>query len=140
VPEIPGHPAEAPLSALPARPALGILADDRVCLWCNDSFEPRRSGGKQQAFCRPACRRAFDVAGRRWVAEAIAAGVLTVDALKSGPASTRALGAAVASAAPVSEAAPQRPVRVAERAESGDARQRNFEQLLARTIVARRRG
>src|SRR5690242_9255101 len=86
VPEIPGHPAEAPLSALPARPALGILADDRVCLWCNDSFEPRRSGGKQQAFCRPACRRAFDVAGRRWVAEAIAAGVLTVDALKSGPA------------------------------------------------------
>ena len=74
------------------------------------------------------------------MAEAIAAGMLTVDALKSGPASTRALGAAVTTAAPVSEAAPQRPMRVWHSAEGGDAHQRDFENLLARTIAMRRRG
>jgi hypothetical protein len=43
-----------------------------VCLWCGNGFTPRRDGGKRQVFCCPACRRAFDAAGRRWVAEAIA--------------------------------------------------------------------
>jgi hypothetical protein len=65
--------------------------DDRVCLWCRKPFTPRRDGGKPQVFCRPACRRDFDTAGRRWVAEALATGMLTVDALKNGPAATRAL-------------------------------------------------
>jgi hypothetical protein len=64
------------------------------CLWCNRVFTPRATGGKGQRFCRPACRRAFDAAGRRWVAEAIAAGMLTVGALRSGAAATRALAGA----------------------------------------------
>ena len=42
-------------------------------------------------FCRPACRRAFDTAGRRCVAQAIASGVLTVGALRDASAATRAL-------------------------------------------------
>jgi len=91
-------------------------------------------------FCRSVCRRGFDAAGRRWVAEAIATGVLTVRELKNGPTPTRALVPATASPAMVGEAAPQRPVRVALGAESGNAHQRAFEELLARTITARRRG
>ena len=71
----------------------------RVCLWCSNSFEPRRSGGKQQMFCLPACRREFDVAARRWVAAAIATGVLTVDVLRNGRAPTRALVVATPSPA-----------------------------------------
>jgi hypothetical protein len=62
-----------------------------VCLWCGKGFTPRHDGGKRQVFCRPVCRRAFDAAGRRWVAEAIATGTLSLDALRDGPAATRAL-------------------------------------------------
>jgi hypothetical protein len=47
-----------------------------ACLWCDDPFEQRADGGKAQRFCRPACRRAFEAASRRLVAEAIAGGVL----------------------------------------------------------------
>jgi hypothetical protein len=64
------------------------------CLWCGHAFTPRATGGKAQRFCRPGCRRAFDAAGRRWVAEAIDGGMLTVDALRSGAAATRALAGA----------------------------------------------
>jgi hypothetical protein len=39
----------------------------------------------------PPCRRAFETAGRRFVAEAIASGTLTVDALKKCSAATPAL-------------------------------------------------
>jgi hypothetical protein len=63
----------------------------RFCPWCEKGFTPRSDGGKPQLFCRPACRRHFDAAGRRWVAEAIATGVLPLDALRSGAAATRAL-------------------------------------------------
>jgi hypothetical protein len=62
-----------------------------ICVWCGRAFAPRRDGGKRQVFCRPVCRRAFDAAGRRWVADAIASGMLTVDGLRNGPATTRAL-------------------------------------------------
>jgi hypothetical protein len=62
-----------------------------TCPWCNRPFTPRRDGGKAQRFCRPACRRAYDAAGRRWVAEAIAGGMLTLGALRNGAAATRAL-------------------------------------------------
>jgi hypothetical protein len=72
-----------------------------VCLWCGKGFTPRRHGGKRQVFCRPACRRDFDAAGRRWVAEAIATGALTVDALRNGAAATRALLSGAISPAPV---------------------------------------
>ena len=71
-------------------------------------FVRRRDGGKRQLFCHSVCRRDFDAAGRRWVAEAIATGVLTVDALKNGAVATRALAPASISPAPKIEARPQR--------------------------------
>jgi hypothetical protein len=64
---------------------------NRICMWCGNRFRPRGDGGKPQVFCRPACRRAFDAAGRRWVAEAVAGGTLTLDSLRNGAAATRAL-------------------------------------------------
>ena len=71
----------------------------RVCLWCCKYFKTRCDGGKRQVFCCPACRREHDAAGRRWVAQAIATGTLTVDELKNGPAATRALLPSVISSA-----------------------------------------
>lgn len=76
---------------------------DGACLWCGRGFTPRVDGGKRQVFCREACRRAFDAAGRQWVAEAIAGGMLTVDALRNGAAATRALPSAAISPPPVSQ-------------------------------------
>jgi hypothetical protein len=67
------------------------MTEAALCAWCGRAFAPRATGGKPQVFCRRACRRAFDASGRRWVAEAIAAGTLTVDALRNGYAATRAL-------------------------------------------------
>jgi hypothetical protein len=64
------------------------------CLWCGASFVPRTDGGREQQYCRPACRRALDAAGRRYIAEGLASGAVTLDDLKSGPAATRALLAA----------------------------------------------
>ena len=110
-----------------------------VCCWCGKEFAPRRDGGKRQVFCRPACRRAFDGAGRRWVAEAIGAGVLTVDALKIGPAATRALVPAATSPVPVAEAAPQDLAFVTPRVDSSYTLQRDLEILMAQAIAMRRR-
>jgi len=62
------------------------------CLWCGRAFTPRTTGGKAQRFCRPACRRNLDAAGRRWVAEALAAGNLTIPDLRNAPGTTCALG------------------------------------------------
>ena len=70
-------------------------------------------------FCRSACRRAFDAAGRRWVAEAIAGGMLTVDAPRNGAAATRALLPGAVSPAPVHE--PQKPAPVAPAEQRGEA-------------------
>ncbi len=64
-----------------------------TCKWCGRPFAPRGSGGKPQHFCQPACRRALDAAGRRWIAAALADGRLTIDALRNGLAATRALPA-----------------------------------------------
>jgi hypothetical protein len=61
------------------------------CLWCGRRFMPRASGGKPQSFCRPACRRALDARGRRWIAAALADGRLTIGDLRNGRAATRAL-------------------------------------------------
>ena len=73
--------------------AFQMRSHQRSCasLWCGEYFEPRRDGGKAQRFCRETCRRSFDAAGRRWIAGAIATGMLTVDTLRNGPAATRAL-------------------------------------------------
>ena len=57
-------------------------ANERVtaaCTWCRRYFKPRIDGGRAQRFCRPACRRAFEAASRRFVAEAISSGALTLD-------------------------------------------------------------
>ena len=78
-------------------------ANSQLCFWCGKGFMPRRDGGKRQVFCREACRRSFEAAGRRWVAEAIATGTLSVDALRNGTAATRALLPGAISSAPISE-------------------------------------
>ena len=70
------------------------------CTWCGRAFTPRTTGGKLQTFCRTGCRRAFDTAGRKYVAEAIADGVLTPETLRNGTATTRALALEAVSPAP----------------------------------------
>jgi hypothetical protein len=80
---------------------VGNMTDAASCAWCGRAFMPRTTGGKRQVFCRPACRRSFDAAGRRWVAEAIAAGTLNLDELRNCAAGTRALLPAPISPAPI---------------------------------------
>jgi hypothetical protein len=111
----------------------------RVCLWCGGRFDPRRDGGKPRVFCRPDCRRIFDAAARRWVAEAIATGLLTLDALKNGPTATRALVPTAVSSPHADEAARQSPAPVAPRADSRYAHQQDLERLMAKAIAMRRR-
>jgi hypothetical protein len=62
------------------------------CLWCGRAFTPRATGGKRQRFCRPACRRALDAAGRRYIEVALVAGTLTIPELRNASRTTRALG------------------------------------------------
>jgi hypothetical protein len=100
-----------------------------TCLWCARVFTPRRDGGKVQRFCREACRRSFDAAGRRWVAKAIASGTLTLDELRNGPAATRALLQGAISPAPIHPADKPAPVAPAERPGEGD-------ELLADLLIA----
>ena len=89
-------------------------APGSICGWCGKGFAPRRDGGKRQVFCRPAWRRAFDAAGRRWVAEMIAAGVLTVAALRNGAAATRGLVPGASSARAGTRASKPAPLAPAE--------------------------
>jgi hypothetical protein len=93
-----------------------------VCLWCGKGFTPRCDGGKRQVFCRPTCRRAFDAAGRRWVSEAIASGMLSVDALRNGPGATRALFAGVISPGRIDE--PRKPIPPTPAERPGEAEER----------------
>jgi hypothetical protein len=37
------------------------------CAGCEETFDPRRDGGKGQRFCSTEHRRAFDRAGRAWL-------------------------------------------------------------------------
>jgi hypothetical protein len=131
--------AEADRSGRLAAFEMTAQPGDRACLWCGRGFAPRSDGGKRQLFCRPACRRGFDAAGRRWVAEAIATGVLAVDALRNGPATTRALVRAPTSPTPVGDVPSQHPTSVASRVANSYRRQRDFELLMAKAIATRRR-
>jgi hypothetical protein len=115
------------------------LAISTACLWCRRCFMPRRNGGKPQVFCRPVCRRAFDAAGRQWVANAIATGMLSADLLRNSFAATRALLPVAASPAPVREAQPEHPTPVAPRAASDYTRQHDLERLMAQAVAMRRR-
>ena len=53
-----------------------------TCLWCQHQFQLRR-GGSRKRFCSAAHRSAFWSAARRWTDHAIAAGVLSLDQLRS---------------------------------------------------------
>jgi hypothetical protein len=70
---------------------LGSAAEPMTCAWCGRPFTPRTTGGHAQRFCSQSCRRAYDAAGRRFVAEAIACGLLSLDQIRKGAAATRAL-------------------------------------------------
>ena len=96
-------PARLIGAALLRLPPMTKQPNGHVCLWCGNGFTPRRDGGKPQVYCREACRRSLDAAGRRWVAEAIASGMLTVDALRNGPGVTRALLPGAISPPPIDE-------------------------------------
>jgi hypothetical protein len=54
-----------------------------VCPWCTTEFKPRR-GGSAQRFCSGRCRTACWSALRRWGERAVAAGVLSIDAVRNG--------------------------------------------------------
>ena len=87
-----GIPAGRQVAGRPGSKASALMteASDR-CLWCGSRFEPRNDGGKAQRFCRPACRRALDAAGRRWIAGALASGALSSGDVRNGSLTTRAL-------------------------------------------------
>ena len=76
------------------------------CAWCDGAFQPRATGGRRQRFCGDRCRRALDRAGRRWIADALDGGMLTVADLKSGPAATRTLLPAASSPSAAPEGPP----------------------------------
>ncbi len=59
-----------------------------LCLWCEQPFKCRASGGKAQRFCSPEHRTAFHRAARRWAVGAVEAGIVTVDCLKNPASAT----------------------------------------------------
>ena len=62
-----------------------------VCLWCEQPFKRRASGGKVQRFCSPEHRKAFHRAARQWAVGAVEAGIVTVDCLKNPSSATYTL-------------------------------------------------
>ena len=69
-----------------ARPGAGVgtgFVSDPRCLWCSRAFRPRR-GGSPQRFCSSAHRAVFHSAARRFAEGAVAAGIVTLDAIKNG--------------------------------------------------------
>ena len=93
---------------------------------------------RPQRPCLPLVREAVRSLPR-WVAEAIATGLLTLDALKNGPTATRALVPTAVSSPHADEAARQSPAPVAPRADSRSAHQQDLERLMAKAIAMRRR-
>ena len=67
----------------------------KPCLWCEQPFECRASGGKAQRFCSPEHRKAFHRAARQWAVGAVEAGVVTVDCLKNPSPATYTLAGGV---------------------------------------------
>ena len=72
-----------------------------ACAWCDRPFTPRHTGGHDQRFCRQSCRRALHSVVRRWVLAELAAGRLSLDAIKSGLPATRALITGTVSPSPL---------------------------------------
>jgi len=74
-----------------------------LCAWCGRRFGARQTGGHDQRFCRPFCRHALHATVRRWALAEVAAGRLSLAAIKTGLPATRALATGVISAAPAPE-------------------------------------
>ncbi len=55
------------------------------CLWCNEPYRYRSTGGRAQRFCSSDCRVEFFSAARQWAIEAIERGELTVDQIRNAP-------------------------------------------------------
>jgi hypothetical protein len=72
----------------------------RGCAWCGTRFRARATGGREQCFCRPACRRDFHSAARSWALAELQAGRVTVGQLRGGPTPTRTLAAGREGATP----------------------------------------
>jgi hypothetical protein len=68
-----------------------VMTRSISCAWCGRPFRTRQSGGLAQRFCRPACRRNFHAAVRRWGLDVIGSGALTIADIQNGPPTTRAL-------------------------------------------------
>jgi hypothetical protein len=87
------HDARRPVAGRAgSKASAGLMTEaGGCCLWCGSRFERRNDGGKAQRFSRPACRRALDPAGRRWILAALASGALSVGDLRNGSLTTRAL-------------------------------------------------
>jgi hypothetical protein len=60
------------------------------CRWCGADFAPRR-GGSPQTFCCAACRHGYHKAARLQCEREIAAGRLTVEAIRNGAAAAYTL-------------------------------------------------
>jgi hypothetical protein len=93
-----------------------------VCLWCGQTFAPRGTGGREQHFCRRSCRRELDAAARRFVADALGLGLLTVADLKRGPAATRALAGDASAPESVPDTDPADPALLAALRANGSVR------------------
>jgi hypothetical protein len=63
---------------------------DARCLWCDQTFTPRSTGGSAQKFCCTGHRQQFWIAARRRTMRAIEAGLLSVDCLKASRTSVHA--------------------------------------------------
>jgi hypothetical protein len=53
------------------------------CRWCHAAFAAR-GGGSPQIFCGAGCRASYHKAARQWCEREIAAGRLTVEAIRDG--------------------------------------------------------
>jgi hypothetical protein len=93
------------VAALP-RPSWRTEGNSTVCQWCERPFRARR-GGSPQRFCGGKCRSAFWTALRHWGERAVAAGILTINDIKSGNPTARTVLARATSSAPASGEAPR---------------------------------
>ena len=109
-------------------------------LWCGSRLGGRNDGDKAQRFCRPACRRALDAAGRRWIAGALASGALSSGDVRNGSLTTRALLPCAEAQAPAHGqsapvvAPPERPDEAAE--DSPFTETWEFRAMVAEAVVA----
>ena len=60
-----------------------VMTAPAICLWCSNEFEARKFGGHEKRFCSISCKNQFHAAARRFVDQAISAGVISVDDLKA---------------------------------------------------------